>query len=243
MPPGPTDPSFIFLHGGLQGSWVWAPTIEALHMQQPAAWHMLLDVPGCGTKRGRDTDGISFDDIVAELVGDVEAAGLSEAVLVGHSQAGSVLPRMAELAPGLFRKLVYLSCTAPEPGQTVLVGTAGREMADMPEEQRQLPLGRLRRMFCNDMSEVGAERFMASIGRDAWPRSAYGETDWRYDHLAGIPSTYILCLRDETLPPDLQREFAERLRVDRMWSIDTGHQAMVTRPHALAEMLLLESAD
>jgi hypothetical protein len=124
----------------------------------------------------------------------------------------------------------------------VLVGAAGKEMADLPEEQRELPMERLRRMFCNDMSEEQAAGFMGSLGQDGWPRSAYGATDWRYDHLAAIPSTYILCLRDETLQPEDQRQFAQRLHAQRMLSIDAGHQAMVTRPHALAEMLLLESA-
>jgi pimeloyl-ACP methyl ester carboxylesterase len=243
MPPVPTEPLFIFLHGGVQGSWVWAPTLEALTLQAPESRWLLLDIPGCGTKRGRDTDRITFDAIVEELVGDVEAAGISGAVLVGHSQAGSVLPRMAELAPERFRDLVYLSCIAPDPGQTVLVGSAGQEVADLPEEKRALPIERLRTMFCNDMGDEQAASFMASLGQDNWPRSAYGATDWRYDHLAGMPSTYILCMRDETLRPDLQRQFAQRLHADRLSYIDAGHQAMTTRPHALAEMLLLESAD
>lgn len=234
---------FVFLHGGIQGSWVWSPTIAALKLQEPNTRCLALDVPGCGVKLDRNTEGIVFTDIVSELVGDVEAAGASGATLVGHSQAGSLLSLMAALAPDRFSKLIYLSCVAPEPGQTVLVGTAGREMADLPEEQRELPMERLRRMFCNDMSDHEAERFMASLGKDAWPRSAYSETQWRYDHLAGVPSTYILCLQDETLPLDLQRQFAQRLHAKRVLSLDAGHQAMTTRPHALAEMLLLESAD
>lgn len=243
MSPVQTDPVFIFLHGGVQGSWVWAPTLEALKLQAPDSRWLVLDVPGCGAKRGRDTDRITFDAIVEELIGDVEAAGVSGTVLVGHSQAGSVLPRMAELAPERFRKLVFLSCIAPEPGQTVLVGSAGQEVADLPEEQRTLPMDRLRAIFCNDMTGEQANSFMASLGQDGWPRSAYGATDWRYDHLAGNPSTYILCLRDETLRPEQQRAFSQRLHVDRLSYIDAGHQAMITRPHTLAEMLLLESAE
>src|SRR5438552_732922 len=159
MPRAPTEPYFIFLHGGVQGSWVWAPTLEALALQAPDSRWLLLDVPGCGTKRGRETDRITFDAIVEELVGDIERAGISRAVLVGHSQAGSVLPRMAELASERFRKLVYVSCIAPEPGQTVLVGSAGQEVADLPEEQRALPMERLRTMFCNDMSDEQAGSF------------------------------------------------------------------------------------
>ena len=44
------------------------------------------------------------------------------------------------------------------------------------------------------------------------------------------------------LPVAWQEIFAERLRVERRIRIDCAHQAMNTRPHALAEILRLEAA-
>ena len=59
---------FIFLHGGGQGSWIWDETLAAMNQQSGGSARCLaLDIPGCGTKRGRDTASMTFDDIVAEL--------------------------------------------------------------------------------------------------------------------------------------------------------------------------------
>ncbi|MBU6268994.1 MAG: alpha/beta hydrolase, partial [Sphingomonadales bacterium] len=116
------EANFIFLHGGGQGGWVWDETIAALALQTEGAVRCLaLDGPGCGAKRGRDTSAMTFEDISRELLADVAASGLTDAVLVGHSQAGLHLPHMAERAPaGTFRKLVFVTCSAPLPGWTTL---------------------------------------------------------------------------------------------------------------------------
>jgi len=100
---------------------------------------------------------------------------------------------------------------------------------------------RYRAMFCNDMDEGQTADFLGKLGKDGWPASSYTFSDWRYDHLRAIPSSYVLCLRDIALPPVWQERFADRLHARRVTRIDAGHQVMNTRPHALAEVLLAEA--
>ena len=57
-----------------------------------------------------------------------------------------------------------------------------------------------------------------------------------------MKSNFVLCLRDAILPPHWQEYFAKQLRCWRTVRIDAGHQAMNTRPHALAEILLIDAA-
>lgn len=241
---------FAFLHGGGQGGWVWERTIAAVAAQTGGAARCLaLDAPGCGSKRGRDTSTIAFDDIARELVEDVRAAGLSDVVLVGHSQAGMELPQMAALAPDLFRRLVFVSCSAPLPGHSTL-DQMGMGLHGSNPDQVGWPVDlltssiedRFRIMFCNDMDQAEATAFLSRLGADQWPQVCYEHTDWQRDHLADIAASYVVCLRDMALPPDWQLRFAERLHADRVARIDAGHQAMVTRPHGLAEILLAEAA-
>ena len=209
---------------------------------------LALDVPGCGAKRGRDTTAVSVADIVAELIDDIETAGLSGVVLVGHSQAGTILPLMLAARPELFRRLVLVSCCAPLDGQSVLemMGTSAR--GENPDEVGWLvplavdsPIERFRAMFCNDMSEADADAFLSKLGQDMWPRASIEHRDWRYDHLAAIPSSYILCEQDTSLPPEWQETFAARLLYDRIVRLNAGHQAMNTRPAELAALLLKEA--
>ncbi len=241
---------FAFLHGGGQGSWVWDETIAALKAQAAPEKHrfLALDAPGCGAKRGRDTSALAFAGITTELVEDIEAADMKDVVLVGHSQAGTSLPAMAAARPGLFSRLIYVSCIAPDPGLTVQAMTAtrihgqgegdgGRAFSDPGMSMAE----RYGLMFCNDMAPAQADAFIAKLGKDGWPPCCYVQCEWHYDHLVEFPTSYVLCLEDAILPLDWQERFAERFHADRLVRIDAGHQVMNTRPQALAEVLLAEA--
>jgi pimeloyl-ACP methyl ester carboxylesterase len=173
---------------------------------------------------------------------------MREVVLVGHSQAGMHLPAMAELRPELFSRLVCVTCSAPLPGVTT-IEQMGESMHGEKEDEVGWPVDprttsmeeRFRAMFCNDMSDAQADAFLAKLGKDMWPMCCYSEKDWRRDHLADIPVTFVLCLQDQSLTPPWQVRFAERLHADRIIRIEAGHQVMNTRPQALAEILLAEA--
>jgi pimeloyl-ACP methyl ester carboxylesterase len=241
---------YAFLHGGGQGGWVWEATIEALGRQTGGAFGraLALDAPGCGAKRGRSGEDLDPEAIAAELVGDIEAAGLKDVVLVGHSQAGMELPFMLELRPQLFRRAVYVTCSAPPPGRTTLsmMGTsvhgANPDEVGWPVDPETHDMhARFLAMFCNDMSPAEADGFLARLGKDMWPAPTYSASNWRYDHLGAVPASYVICLQDQSLPPPWQEAFAARLRCERLVRIDAGHQVMNTRPHALAEALRCEA--
>lgn len=230
---------FIFLHGAVQASWTWAETIAALRrIGGESVGHCLaLDVAGCGAKRGRDTAAMTFDELVADLVADIDASGLEGAVLVGHSQAGSVLPRLIEARPRAFRQAIYISCVAAEPGQTVGFSAPPRQAGAAPADVFEVA----RALFCSDMDDGQFAKFRAQLGKDMWPPSSYAETGWRYDHLAAFPATFVVCLQDVCASPDRQSEFARRLQVRRVIEIDAAHQAQNSQPEALARILLDEA--
>lgn len=242
--------NFALLHGGGQGGWVWDETIAEIERQSDGAARCIaLNAPGCGTKRDRETGEIAFGDIARELNADILAAGMDDVILVGHSQAGMELPQMAEFAPGLFRKLIFVTCSAPLPGVTTIEQMGGSrhgENADevgWPVDPGNTTIEeRFRAMLCNDMNEADANAFLAKVGQDMWPMCCYSYRDWRYDHLTDSAVTYVKCLQDQSLTPDWQDRFAQRLHADKVAEIDAGHQVMCTKPGELAELLLAESA-
>jgi pimeloyl-ACP methyl ester carboxylesterase len=236
-------PHFALLHGGGQGSWVWLETKAALEAEGASV--QLLDVPGCGVKRGRDVSTLSADAVAAELVADIQSSGHGETILAGHSLAGSILPRMAVAAPGQFAKLVYVTCSAPLPGVsfrdqmgTGLQGSHPDEVGWPVEPAKHSADDRYRLMFCNDMAVVEADAFLAKMGYDNWPMDPLECTDHNYDHLTEVDSAYIVCLRDAGLPPVWQRRFAQRLHCKQVVDLDAGHQAMTTQAMALAKLLM-----
>lgn len=246
--------NIALLHGGGQGSWVWAETVAALHAQRvlegaepPRA--LTLDVPGCGTKRARRVDGLGLEDVAEELIGDIEASGLEDVVLVGHSQAGQAIALMLIRRPDLFSRVIYVSCSIPQPGQSVqaMIGSSVQgtnpDEVGWPVDPKVTPLEqRYDAMFCNDMDQAVKTEFLGKLGEDQWPLGTYAYTDWSYDQFGAVPASFVLCLQDRILPAAWQQVFAERFRAERTIMIDAGHQVMTTRPHALAEILRIEAA-
>ncbi len=242
--------NYVFVHGDLLGSWVWDETIAALDRQTDGAFGraLALDVPGCGLKRSRATDELTLEDVATELIEDIKTAGMENVVLVGHSQGGQAMALMAELQPELFRRLVYVSCLIPLPGQdsaqmmgTGLHGSNSGEVGYPVDPTSSDPHDRFAAMFCNDMDQEQAAAFLAKLGADKWPPQTYSFTEWRYDHLDQVPATFVLCLRDQSLPTAWQEVFAARFKVDEIVRVDAGHQVMNTRPEALAEILRHEA--
>jgi pimeloyl-ACP methyl ester carboxylesterase len=238
--------NFALLHGGGQGSWVWDDTKVAL--EEKGARVLALDVPGCGVKRAVDSIGYGVDETADELIADIEAAGLSEVILVGHSQGGTIMPVLWLKRPDLFQRLVYLSCCAPAPGQSI-IDMMGRGQHGQNENQVGWPLDietaskdEMRRAtFCNDMAEDQALEMLARLDKDSWPKGVTYAAHWEYDDLAPCPSSYILCDRDGILTPQWQLRFADRLQCQRILHIDAGHQAMQTKPVELAAMLMQDA--
>jgi pimeloyl-ACP methyl ester carboxylesterase len=242
---------YVFLHGGGQGGWVWDETLAALDRQTGGRFGqaLALDAPGCGAKRDRDVEAMTMQDVARELVADIEAAGLKDVVLVGHSQAGQAIPFMIRLRPGLFRRVVHVSCSLPLPGQSVhdLMGQSrhGENETEVgwPFDPKVMDYAEgFPLMFCNDMAPDQAARFAAKLGKDAWPPLTYTMTDWPELDAGDTPASYVLCLKDNILPARWQEIFAQRFRAGRIVRIDAGHQVMTTRPEALAEALRFEAA-
>jgi pimeloyl-ACP methyl ester carboxylesterase len=235
---------FAFLHGGGQGGWIWDETLAALAQQLTGSAFraQAFDLPGCGDKRGVDISQLTVRDVASVFVSELAQSGLEDCILLGHSNAGTILPIVAELRPDLVRRYVYLSCIVPPPGQSIR--EVMRLRHDIGGAEAVADVGaRLRQMFCNDMGQTQADRFLARLGHDHWPTvQALGETGWRYEHLQNCAATYVICLQDQALPPAWQEAFATRLGVQRRVYIDAGHQAMNTRPHALTEILLAEAS-
>jgi len=244
--------SYAFIHGGGQGGWVWRETIAALNRQAGSEFGcaIALDAPGCGAKRERRTDDLSIEDVAREFNAELENAAMRNVILVGHSQAGQAMNFMVKERPDLFRRLVHVSCSAPLPGQNVqeMIGSAlhgaNRSAVGWPVDPKTSSVEeRFALMFCNDMHEPSKLEFLAKLGKDMWPRQTYTFTGWTYDHLDLVPATFVICLKDMSLPPPWQEIFASRLKARKIVRIDAGHQVMNTRPEALAEVLRYEASD
>jgi len=121
--------TFVLLHGGAAGGWVWKYTEQALR----AYGHDVLAVTftGFGDRRHLCSIHASVDMNVVDTLNALEFHDADDAILVAHSYAGSVAPGVAAAAGERLRRLVFLDAILVYSGETIAeaMGYMSREAA------------------------------------------------------------------------------------------------------------------
>jgi pimeloyl-ACP methyl ester carboxylesterase len=227
----------VFVHGGKHDSRYWQPTMDAIARRQPKVRQLAVDLPG---RRGMPGD-MSLAGCVKSAVEQIGAADMGTVVLVGHSLAGVTVPGIAgELGASRVERIVAVSCCVPPQGKTTAdtVSWPTRLVARLLERV-PMPRWLARQIFCNGMTAEQTELSLRLLVPDA--PDTPGLTRVPADRSAlptQIPRTWVLTLRDRTLPPRVQLRFAANLGVSEIVALDTGHNPMIADPDGLAEILL-----
>lgn len=114
----------------VQGSWgssaSWTPVADRLR----AAGHQVFvpSLTGLGERRHLFDATVNLDTHIADVCGLIEAEGLVDVDLVGHSSGGMVVTGVADRLAGRIRSLIYLDAFVPEDGQSIL-DLSGPEIA------------------------------------------------------------------------------------------------------------------
>jgi pimeloyl-ACP methyl ester carboxylesterase len=180
---------------------------------------------------------------VDEVVRQIEDATVGDVVLVGHSLAGVILPGVATLlGPGRVRRLVFLTCAVPPDGGSVVDVLRGplRAIAAVAGRRRsptRLPAFVALAAFANGMDRQQRRVVAGSLCPEAgW---LVGEGVSRRGFDPTIPRTWVLTRRDRALSPAQQRRSIDNLGgVEECVELDAPHDAMVSHPNELADILL-----
>ncbi len=230
--------AYILIHGAWHGGWCWRHVTPLL----AAAGHVAHapDLPG----HGSDETGkrVTLEDYVEAVCGHLERSA-EPAVLVGHSMAGVVIAAVAERVPKLIRRLVFVAAYLPADGQSF----ADLARADADSLARATRDGDF--VALNDDTLIEALYGDSPADDVAFARARLAPqavaplktpvrlTEARF---GSIPRTYIGCLRDRAITPDLQRRMRTASPCARVVELDCDHSPFFSAPRALADALLAE---
>jgi pimeloyl-ACP methyl ester carboxylesterase len=214
-------PPLVLVHG-LAGSWRWwggvVPALSEGH-----AVH-LVDLPRFGRVwPGRLRVGDAADWLLAWL----DAAGLRDATVVGHSLGGLLTARAASRRPDLVSRLVLVAPAGIPSGRAAL----GYGVPILKALRTATPA--FRRVLVADAARAGPAALLAG-GLHAT------RADVR-DELAGLrtPTLIVWGGRDPVLPARLAASWQECLPYAEVTLVpDAGHVPMVDAPGAVADALL-----
>jgi pimeloyl-ACP methyl ester carboxylesterase len=230
--------TYLLVHGAWHGGWCWRRVADRL----TTAGHRVLTPTqtGLGERAHLMSRDISMDVFVADLVQVMEAEELRDVIVVGHSYGSRSAAGLVDRMPERVRRLVLLDSSIPQPGAYFDL---------LP------PAGRAERIAAAAASSGGisippapASYFGVTAPEDvAWldrrltpqPLSSYATPlTLRHPPGNGRPVTYIRC----TVPGfAIAAAAAAHARTTPGWQyleIPTGHDAMITAPAELSDMLM-----
>jgi pimeloyl-ACP methyl ester carboxylesterase len=230
----------VLVHGGTLTSTMWDPVREV--MRSPS---VAVDLPGRRYKPA-DLAQVTIADWVGSVVADIDEAGLTDVVLVGHSSGGYVLPGVAAAlaarpAPVL-RGLVFVSATVPADGERPLdylredIRTLASDHRELTlESTRGRTIGGLRPGERPIETDLEIVENGPRMGLEA-PLVLFETVSWT-GFPSEVPRVYVRALRDKVIPPELADRMIAAMGGAEVIDLEAGHRSYDTHPAELAALI------
>ena len=213
-------PVVILVPGAWHGPWAWAGVSDLLAGEGIRS--LAVDLPS----KGADTAALGDLHDDAEVVrAAVEGAG-APALVVAHSYGG--LPVSEGLAESAnVAHLIYVAAFMLAPGESLLGLRGGVEpewWLTSDDGRTILPDNPVHTFYADCPPAVAASAAAALLPnrKDAF-RQELRAAAWQR-----VPSTYVVCERDNAVPPPVQERMSERAGT--VSHIDSGHSPFLSRP-------------
>jgi pimeloyl-ACP methyl ester carboxylesterase len=235
----PAAPIFVLVHGAFHGGWCWRRVSDGL--AEAGARVFAPTMTGLGERAHLLNARVGFATFVQDVVGLIEAEELSGIVLVGHSFGGAVISGVADRAPGRIAQLVYLDAIVPENGRSALSLLPPETQEIRLRTARATPGGLTIPLPTETMFDLPPGPDRDWVARRITPHPLASYTDpvvLSAPAGNGLPRLYIRCT--DPVYPAVVPSY-DRIRAEGGWvfaDIATGHDAMVSAPEALTELLL-----
>lgn len=227
------EPLVLLVHGAWHGAWCWAALQADLDAHGIPS--LAVDLPGHGAST------LPLSDLYgdAQHVVDVATTLDRPVLLVGHSYGGSVISEAAAKIPRA-TGLVFVAAFVLNAGESTsgMAAALPRRVA-LNDAMRQRDDGTLvlhpaavPALYAQCPPPASA----AAVARLGPQPLATFTQESRNGCPSDLPSTYVLCLRDEAIHPDVQRLMAQRCRT--VVEIDTDHSPFLSATRETAEAIV-----
>jgi len=223
-----SEPTLLLLHGAGTGAWVWERLAGKL--ATPA---VALNVPG-------RVEGATPGGCAIAIVSELERCTTNgEVVAVLHSLAGVLAPGLALCLGPRLKRFVFVSAVIPPSGRAFVDGIGLMNKLLLRTFFKLKPRGlrhspsMIRRSMCNDLDPKTADEVISRYAAEmpGLYLTAAGNCP------AGLDSTYVKLLKDQSLPVRQQEAMIARLDSPKVRALEAGHLAMLSDPVGLARIL------
>jgi len=233
---------YILVHGAWEGSWSWDYTQPILESHG----HIVTTIDLPGTERNkRDIPQVTLDSYVASVIEVID--GLDhQVVLVGHSMAGAVISRVAEIMPQKIEKLVYVAAFLLKNGDSVIEAMQRDPNGEFlpalkfSEDQRSVRASQTtwRNIAFHDVAEATILDTLPLVDVAQATEPFTAKLVLSDENFGSVPKVYIRTSIDKMVSPALQEEMVGNWQTDAVHVLESGHFPTLSMPEKLADVIL-----
>ena len=245
--------TFVLVHGGWHGGWCWQKVIPFLEVAGHEVYAPTLT--GLAERASELSPDVGLDTHIEDIAGLLKEKNLHGVILVGHSYGGMVITGVVDQVPERIAHLVYFDTFVPRDGESMVdvspivnylvrqqVQADGwrvdppkeRALGVMTEPDRGWVRSKLTPHPLKTLEQplhLKNPAIVSTKSRTHIDCTGSGFFFSLMQHIAHVVIPHIPCLGGRrALPPT---EAGWRLR-----QLPTGHDAMITMPRELADLLL-----
>lgn len=227
-------PGIIFIHGVGNDHSVWQ--LQSRYFAHHGFNALAIDLPGHGRSGGAPRG--SIGEYAGWLAAFLDAAGMSDATLVGHSMGALIAVETALRFPARVRQLALLGVSIPMPVAGVLLSAAKDDPSsafDMLNLWGHGPAAKMGKSPSPGLTLLGNNRRLLEQSRpgvlysDLRACNGYSFEPAQRQAIA-CPTLFLIGLRDQMIPPKAARATAAFVAGARTAAIDAGHSMMAEAP-------------
>ena len=230
--------TFVLIHGGIQGGWVWKRVVALLR----AAGHEVYapTLTGCGERTHLLTRDVGLETHVQDIVNVLEYEDLRDVILAGHSYGATVALVVADRAHKRLSHLVYVDGLRPLPGESMMDAWASFDPDGAQEFDRFVQeTGDGWRVVPMHPHEFGVTheddvRWLEKMNTPHPYKTFIDPAQYDLERINSISQTIILCTGGQP-PPDEPPAWADGKRFR---TVASGHAVNVIAPKELTALLL-----
>ena len=218
--------NIVLVHGAWADGSCWSGVIERLQAQGFQVRAPQFPLTSLADDVARLREVLEFQD--------------GPTIVVGHSYGGQIMTALGDEAPNVVG-LVYIAAFALDQGESVGALLSGGPpmpaLVHMFRDSRGfgwLSEDDFVNHFAADVDPIWARVMYAvqqALALSAWEEDVMGVPAWK-----SLPSWYLVAQNDEAIPPDAERQFAQRMGATTV-EIPSSHVAMVSHPAEVAELI------
>ncbi|MCE2404760.1 MAG: alpha/beta hydrolase [Dehalococcoidia bacterium] len=237
-------PNFVLVHGAWQGSWLWsrvAGELQSAGESRSVGQVVAVDLPGHGSRASEDLRRITTEHYVQAVTTPVQVGRLEDVVLVAHGFSAAFIPQVASELDGLVNRVVLIGGELPDDGRSVYDGLSPWQklmtrVFKAGEKGILYPEPIFKGILCNGLDRDSTRLVLDGLVPE--PLAPWRTPVARLGFETRVPTSYAVLKRDKAVRSGLQRRYAASLQGAAVTEMDAGHNAPLSHPSQVAELLL-----